>query len=240
MSEMKNILVTGSEGQLGKYFTAKLLERGHNVIGYDIVSHTENDKIVYRQVDITQGNEVRSAIEDLDEEIDVLVNNAGSAVFTPFEVRTEEEIDHVMDVNIKGTILLTQQVFTNFFKPRKSGSIVNIGSIYGMVSGDMNIYKPGDRRTSEIYGASKAAVIQLTKYFATYMAPYNVCVNCISPGGVYNHQSRSFVEAYTKKVPMRRMGKESDLFSVLDYLIADNAGYLTGQNITVDGGLTVW
>ena len=237
---MKNILITGSEGQLGKYFVAKLIEQGHNVIGYDIQPYSENDSIVYKQVDITSGGEVKAAIESLDGELDVLINNAGTAVFSPLEIRTEDEIDLVMDVNIKGTILLTQQVFTNFFKPRKSGSIINIGSIYGVVSGDMNIYKEGDRRTSEIYGASKAAVIHLTKYFATYMAPYNVCVNCISPGGVFNHQSESFIEAYVNKVPMKRMGREQDLFVTLDFLISDSSSYLTGQNIIVDGGLTAW
>jgi NAD(P)-dependent dehydrogenase (short-subunit alcohol dehydrogenase family) len=237
---MKNILITGSEGQLGKYFSNKLLEQGHNVTGYDVQQNSSNNDLSYRQVDITKESEVRAAVEDLGEKLDVLINNAGTAAFTPFEERTEEEIDRVMDVNIKGLLFLTQQVFTKIFKPNSGGRIINMGSIYGVVSGDMNIYKEGDRRTSEIYGASKAAVIQLTKYFSTYMAPFNVSVNCISPGGIFNHQSESFVKAYTNKVPMKKMGHEEDLFAALDFLISTSSSYLTGQNIIIDGGLTAW
>ena len=237
---MKNILITGSEGQLGKYFSNRLLEQGHNVTGYDINQKSSNNEISYRQVDITKESEVKAAVEDLGGKLDILINNAGTAVFTPFEVRTEDEIDRVMDVNIKGLLFLTQQVFTKIFKPNNSGRIINIGSIYGVISGDMNIYKEGDRRTSEIYGASKAAVIQLSKYFSTYMAPFNVSVNCISPGGIFNNQSESFVKAYAKKVPMKKMGHEEDLFAALDFLISNSSNYLTGQNIIVDGGLTAW
>ena len=109
-----------------------------------------------------------------------------------------------------------------------------------MVSGDMRIYKNGDRRTPEIYGATKAAVINLTKYFATYMAPNNVRVNCISPGGIYNNQDNDFVENYSKKVPMNRMGNENELLSTVEYLLSDQSSYVTGQNIIVDGGFTSW
>ena len=103
----------------------------------------------------------------------------------------------------------------------------------------MRLYAEGDRRTPEIYGASKAAVINLTKYFAAYMAP-NVRVNCISPGGIFNNQDSDFVQMYSRKVPMERMGKEEELLSTLEYLISDESSYVTGQNIVVDGGLTAW
>ena len=162
------------------------------------------------------------------------------SIFSPFEERTEDDIDFVFDVNVKGTILMTQAVFKNFFKPKKAGCIINLGSIYGVVSGDMRLYKEGDRRTPEIYGATKAAVINLTKYFATYMAPYNVRVNCISPGGIFNHQDPLFVKKYSEKVPLGRMGQEEELLSTLEYLISNNSTYVTGQNIVVDGGLTIW
>jgi NAD(P)-dependent dehydrogenase (short-subunit alcohol dehydrogenase family) len=115
-----------------------------------------------------------------------------------------------------------------------------MGSIYGMVSGDMGIYNEGDRRTPEIYGASKAAVINLTKYFSAYMAPDNVRVNCISPGGIFNHQDKDFVTKYSNKVPMNRMGFEDELSSTLEYLLSSESSYVTGQNIAVDGGFTSW
>jgi NAD(P)-dependent dehydrogenase (short-subunit alcohol dehydrogenase family) len=104
----------------------------------------------------------------------------------------------------------------------------------------MSIYNEGDRRTPEIYGATKAAVINLTKYFATYMAPNNVRVNCISPGGIYNNQDKEFIEKYSRKVPMNRMGYADELLGSLEYLLSDKSSYVTGQNIVVDGGLTCW
>jgi len=236
----KTILITGCEGQLGQAYIAKLLERGHKIIGFDLASEAKNKQIIYKKVDVSNMAEIKTAIGEIDEDIDVLINNAGTAVFTPFEERTEEELDRVIGVNIKGAIVMTQQVFNKFFKPKKSGCIVNIGSIYGVVAGDMRIYHNGDRQTSEIYGASKAATISITKYFSAYMAPYHVRVNCISPGGVFNNHEKVFVDAYSRKVPMGRMADKDDFFSTLEYLISDDSSYLTGQNIVVDGGLTAW
>ena len=234
---MKTAIITGSEGQLGKIFAAKLMQLGYEVIGCDLADSISRGN--YYQVDITKKSEIESMLTSC-KDIDVLINNAGTSAFTPFEDRSEEEIDIVMDVNIKGTILMTQLVYNNFFKAKKRGVVINMGSIYGMVSGDMRIYNDGDRRTPEIYGASKAAVINLTKYFAAYMAPDNVRVNCISTGGIFNHQDKDFVEKYSKKVPMDRMGNENELSSTLEYLLSDESSYVTGQNIVVDGGFTSW
>lgn len=237
---MKTVLLTGSEGQLGQVYAADLLAKGYRVIGFDVADKPKNAQVIYHKVDITKKADVKAALESIKSPIDILINNAGVAVFTPFEERTEEELDFVLGVNVKGAILVTQQVFNLFMKPQSRGCIVNVGSIYGVVAGDMRIYKPGDRRTPEIYGASKAAVIQLTKYLAAYMAPYNVRVNCISPGGIFNHQGEYFIDAYNKKVPLNRMGQDSEMLSTIHYLIADESSYLTGQNIVVDGGLTAW
>lgn len=236
---MKTVIITGCEGQIGRAFIRKLLSLKFKVIGFDVFPRSNQDKIEYFQVDITKVDAVKDALARIDR-VDVLINNAGAAVFSPFEKRTEEELDYVIGVNLKGTIFMTQAVFDRFFKEQKKGCIVNIGSIYGVASGDMRLYSEGDRRTSEIYGATKAAVINLTKYFCAYMAPYNVRVNCISPGGIFNHQDKEFVKKYSFKVPMGRMGKEEELLSTLEYLISDDSGYLTGQNIVVDGGFTAW
>ena len=103
----------------------------------------------------------------------------------------------------------------------------------------MNIYREGDRRTPEIYGASKAGLIHLTKYMSAYMAPFNVRVNSISPGGVFNNQDPKFVKKYSNKVPLNRMAKPSDLKSSLAFLTSPNSSYLTGQNIIIDGGRSI-
>ena len=235
---MKTALITGSEGQLGRAYISRLYDLNYQVIAFDIAPEPHRDDIQYFQVDITSYKQVEEALSELNTEINVLINNAGVSVFSPFEERTEEEVDFVIGVNLKGTLYMIQAVFNRFFKPQKSGCIVNVGSIYGLVAGDMRLYNEGDRRTPEIYGATKAAVINLTKYFAAYMAPYDVRVNCISPGGIFNHQDSEFVRKYALRVPLARMGQEEELLSTLEYLISDRSTYLTGQNIVVDGGFT--
>jgi NAD(P)-dependent dehydrogenase (short-subunit alcohol dehydrogenase family) len=237
---MRRSIITGCEGQLGRVFVSKLKELGYSVIGVDRCPCSDNPDVEYFQLDITKKSLVETFIKSLNGPIDVLINNAGVSVFSPFEERSEEELDYVIGVNIKGPLHMTQSVFNYKFKPQMTGCIVNIGSIYGVVAGDMRIYREDDRRTPEIYGASKAAVINLTKYFSCYMAPYNVRVNCISPGGIFNNQDKHFVEMYSSKVPMKRMGFEHELQSTLEYLISEKSSYLTGQNIIVDGGLTAW
>ncbi len=240
---MKTVLITGCEGQLGRACAAHLGRSGWRVIGFDLAPSSTMEEVRYLQVDITSQGRVRAAVEDLaagGERVDALINNAGTAVFTPFEDRTEAEIDTVMDVNLKGTVLVTQAVFNRFFRPRRDGAILNIGSIYGVAAGDMRLYEEGDRRTPEIYGATKAAVIHLTRYWAAYMAPHGVRVNCLSPGGIRHRQTAGFIRRYEAKVPMGRMGEPEDLFSTLDYLIDERSRYVTGQNIVVDGGFTVW
>jgi NAD(P)-dependent dehydrogenase (short-subunit alcohol dehydrogenase family) len=236
---MNTAIITGSEGQLGQFFVLQLKRLGFKVIGIDLADQVNNE-ITYYQADITKKAEIDAVLSHHDENISVLINNAGISVFKSFEERTEEEIDAVMDVNIKANILMSQAVYNKYYKSNNGGNIINIGSIYGVVSGDMRIYNNGDRRTPEIYGATKAAVINLTKYFATYMAPNNVRVNCVSPGGIFNEQDKNFIENYSYKVPMSRMGNQDELMSTIEYLLSEKSSYVTGQNIVVDGGFTCW
>jgi len=96
------------------------------------------------------------------------------------------------------------------------------------------------RNTPECYGASKAAIIHMTKYFSVHLAKYGIRVNCISPGGVFNHQGADFVENYSQRTPMSRMADEKELSGTAVFLASDGASYITGQNIAVDGGWTAW
>ena len=125
-------------------------------------------------------------------------------------------------------------------KEKNSGSIINIGSIYGIVSGDPRIYTDSARNTSEVYGASKAGVIHMTKYFAVHLAPFDIRVNCISPGGVFNNQGEDFVKNYSYKTPLGRMAKDSEITSAALFLASDESSYITGHNLVVDGGFTAW
>jgi len=104
---------------------------------------------------------------------------------------------------------------------------------------DFKIYGNSGRNSSEIYGATKAGVIHVTKYLAAYLAKHNILANSISPGGVFNHQDPNFVRKYKAKTPLGRMAEPEDLTGLIAFLCSDDARYITGQNIAVDGGFTL-
>jgi NAD(P)-dependent dehydrogenase (short-subunit alcohol dehydrogenase family) len=121
------------------------------------------------------------------------------------------------------------------------GNIINIGSMYGVVSPDPRMY--GDEsslRSPEVYAASKAGVIQLTRYLAVHLAAHNIRVNCLSPGGVFNDQTEEFSKSYNARVPLGRMAKPEDMKGALVFLASDASSYVTGHNLVVDGGFTIW
>ena len=125
-------------------------------------------------------------------------------------------------------------------KSHGQGAIINIGSIYGVVSSDPRIYADCARMNSEVYSASKAAVIHMTKYFAVHAAPLGVRVNCVSPGGVFNNQGEGFVQNYAQRTPFNRMAKDQEICGAVIFLASGDADYISGQNIVVDGGFTAW
>ena len=128
-------------------------------------------------------------------------------------------------------------------KKDHTGSIVNIASMYGSISPDPRIYTDCDRKNSEVYGATKAGIIQMTRYFAVHLAEMNIRVNCVSPGGLYNPdapQGEDFVKNYSYRNPMGRMGNAEEIIGVVLYLSSNAASYTNGQNIVVDGGMTSW
>ncbi len=163
-------------------------------------------------------------------------------MFSDFEKRNLKEIDNSFNINVRANILITQFLFNNYFKKQKTGKIINIASIYGMKSPDFSIYRKKDRKSSEIYGATKASIIQLTKYFASYMSNYKINVNCISPGGLENKQKqkRNFIKRYSAKVPLKRMGKVDELTSLILFLLDNKSNYINGENIVIDGGYNAY
>ncbi|MDC3106055.1 SDR family oxidoreductase [Gammaproteobacteria bacterium] len=237
---MRNVIITGSSGQLGSYFVDFFSGKGDKVFALDKY-HLQSDaskNVCQIEIDITDEIQVSEFFGSLSA-CDILINNAGVGVFTPLEQRTRKEFYDVMNVNLYGTFLMCQKAL-RLIKNSKSGRIVNIGSIYGVVSSDPKIYGSSGRNNSEVYSATKAGVIQLTKYLAVHFAPFKITVNSLSPGGVFNNQSSDFVGNYEEKVPLGKMAHPQDLISTLDYLVSDNSGYITGQNIIVDGGISVW
>ena len=248
----KIALVTGATGQLGRQFCHALAKAGAIVWVSDLeldqckkIVSSLNNKQDHHFIDLDVSNpkSVKNSFLTIQENTgtpDIIINNAGIAIFTPFENRTFDDFMNVMKINAGGTFLCIQEGSRLMREDKKGGSIINIGSIYGIVSSDPRIYNKNDRKTAECYGASKAAIIHMTKYFAVHLAEFDIRVNCISPGGVFNNQGKDFVKNYNSHVPMSRMANEEEIADTAIFLASDESSYITGQNIAVDGGWTSW
>ena len=246
----KVAMVTGSVGQLGRRYCRILATEGA------VVWVTDLDKGACQEVvdtlpgahhalalDVTDPDSVQGAMQEIERvsgRLDILINNAGIGVFEPFEERRFEDFMRVLTVNTGGTFLCIQQAVRLMKKKATQGSIVNIGSIYGVVSSDPRIYTDCNRMNSECYSASKAGIIMLTRYFAAHLAKEGIRVNCISPGGIFNKQGDDFVDHYSQGVPMARMGTEDELSGAVVFLSSAESSYMTGQNLIIDGGRLSW
>lgn len=251
----KCVLVTGISGQLGTAIAQSLLNNGAYVIGIDkeiTVQINElakfyEGRLKFFKFDITKKDDVDNFFGEFKEfKIDHLINNAGVSVFSSFWERTEEEIDWVLDVNLKGTFYFLRgylKHIKNFSRNPSGGSVVNIASHYGVISPDFRIYTDCPRVNSEIYGATKAGVIQLTKYFAVNAASLGVRVNSVSPGGILNDlepQGKDFQEKYSYRCPMGRLANVNEVVGGILFLISPAASYINGHNLIIDGGMTAW
>ena len=244
----KVVVITGAAGQLGAALCQAFSEVGAKVIGVDLVLPAETlEGVAYFELDITDKQQIRGVFGQSTEKyrrFDVLINNAGVSTFAPFEDRSEDDFDKVLDVNLKGTFFCIQSYVDLYDSYKmKTGNIVNVGSIFGLVSPDFRNYTDCSRKNSEIYGATKAGVIQMTKYFAVHLAERGIRVNAVSPGGIVNPKSPQgpdFQKKYGFRCPMGRMAEDSEIIGAAIYLASQAASYTTGQNIVVDGGMSSW
>ena len=244
----KSVVITGCNGQIGRELCRQYTDVGAKVIGIDISEKQSTDlnlkNFTYFISDIRQSTTIEKCFEEIKlrfGSIDILINNAGVATFDHYTKRSEDQLDFMMDVNLKGTFNCIRAFIIHSALDSRDRSIVNIGSIYGVISPDFRIYSEGDRRSPEMYGATKAGVIQMTKYFAVDLARSGIRVNSISPGGVFNPESpqdSEFVRKYVERSPMGRMASESEIASAVIFLTSNLASYITGQNLLVDGGYT--
>lgn len=245
------VLITGAAGQLGRtmaqafaregaiLWLADTSEESLNRTVSTLPAHQVAGTLIF---DITKPDAVETAFQSVETRsgcLDVLVNNAGIGVFTPFWDRSFDDFMSVLAVNVGGTFLCTRAAL-RIMKNRGEGSIVNIGSVYGLVSSDPRIYTDCSRINSEVYSASKAGVIQMTKYFAAHAANDGIRVNCVSPGGIFNNQGADFVANYSTRTPAGRMGNETEICGAVLFLASKESSYVSGQNIVVDGGFTAW
>jgi NAD(P)-dependent dehydrogenase (short-subunit alcohol dehydrogenase family) len=223
-------IVTGALGNIGPVWTAALEGAGASVVGLDL---REAEGV--RAADVADRGSLERVLADVGAPW-VLVNNAG--IDAP-PGGDEGDFARTLEVNVTGLYNATQ-VFGEAMCAAGRGSIVNIGSVYASVAPIPAFYDHIDPPFTKpaAYGASKAAVVNLTRYFARLWGPHGVRVNALSPGGVQGGQDEEFVRKYSERVPLGRMAAPGDLAGPLLFLASDASAYVTGHELRVDGGFT--
>lgn len=249
----KVIVITGATGYLGRAMCDDLSSAGAKVI---VLSPTLNrakelcDEININlnqayELNIKSDESIKKCVKDIlkdHKKIDVLVNNVCLVNAKKFGDYTREEWQENIDGSIVGTDMITNEVL-KFMKEVKKGKIINISSMYGMVSPDSSIYPNEESINPIAYGVGKAGLIQYTKYAAMMLAKYNINVNCISFGpfpNIENVKDEKFLNDLSEKTFLKRIGNPKETTSAVYFLSLDENSYMTGQNIVVDGGWTSW
>jgi NAD(P)-dependent dehydrogenase (short-subunit alcohol dehydrogenase family) len=256
----KIVLITGAGGLLGSVYANYFLLNGSKVVAIDLNKNSVieqfellfPEKFIFVKADITSKKsliDAQSKIKTCFGVPDVLINNAGldsppsapPEENGPFEDYPETSWDKVLDVNLKGAFLCCQ-IFGSVMAQQGHGSIINISSIYGVVSPDQKIYDYR-RKRGEIffkpiaYSASKSGLLNITRYLATYWAG-KVRVNTLTISGVFNDQDKAFIDAYSARIPIGRMAEAEEYLGAITFLASDASTYMTGSNMVVDGGWT--
>ena len=249
----KVAIVTGGYGYLGVAFVTALQEAGAIVIvagksreKYETV-FVSVDNIHFQRLDVSSTDSIKDCFASVSSEyghIDILVNNAMYLSGQYPEKITDKDLCISFD-GILGSVYKCIREVIPYMKDRCSGNIINIASMYGVVVPNFKTYLGEciDSFNPPQYGASKAGVIQLTKFFAEYLAPYDIRVNAISPGPFPSkrvQKNKEFVERLADCSPMKRIGEPDDLKGTIVFLASAASKYVIGQNIQVDGGWTIW
>jgi NAD(P)-dependent dehydrogenase (short-subunit alcohol dehydrogenase family) len=252
----RTVVVTGGLGQLGRQFTAALAARGARAVALDLAPATSAPAGVrVVQADVRRRESLEAALATIRAELGVphgLINaaaidsppDAPAGENGPFESYPLDSWNRVMDVNVTG-LMLCCQVFGAAMAEAGRGSIVNISSIYGLVSPDQRIYAyraaDGAPFVKPVaYSASKSALLNLSRYLATYWAPRGVRVNTLTLAGVANNQDARFLEGYCARIPIGRMARPDEYNGAVVFLCSDASAYMTGSNLVMDGGWTAW
>ena len=259
--ENEIVVITGVSGQLGLQYARAFLDRGARVAGLDIVDFdareslesTYSGRFSFVTCNVVSRESVEEALSQVKARLGVptvLINNAaidsppGAPLSEtgPFEEYPDASFDKVMDVNVKGVYMMCK-VFGGVMAAHEKGSIINISSIYGVVSPDQGIYEYRRQKGEEFYkpvaySVSKSAVMNMTRYLAAYWAKKKVRVNTLVIAGVFNHQDDEFLDAYCGRIPIGRMADESDYDGAVLFLASAGSAYMTGASLTVDGGWT--
>jgi 2-deoxy-D-gluconate 3-dehydrogenase len=261
----RTAVVTGGAGLLGSQFARTLAEAGASVIVADLdgsTAKTTAQSILdagYNahavEVDVRQPGSTKAMVEaahDFSGRADILVNSAAlDPKFDPehhvqgqnaFEDYPLDQWEQALSVNLTGMFLSCQAVVPDMLE-NGSGSIINLCSTYGLVGPDQRIYhQPGKpvQYKPVYYSVTKAGIMGLTRYLATYYSGKNLRVNALSPGGVFNDHDEGFVNNYAARTVLGRMADQDEMNAALLFLASDASSYMTGANLVVDGGWTAW
>jgi NAD(P)-dependent dehydrogenase (short-subunit alcohol dehydrogenase family) len=254
-------LVTGGAKNLGYDMALALAEAGADVVitsrdassaasSASAISKSTGRRILPLAFDVSDEPAVAAAINEIISQfgrLDILVNNAGNVgkstpETAPMERRELDDWNRVIAINLTGVFLCSKHAVATAMKPARRGVIVNIGSSAGIIGKDRRQYEgTGMGGATLDYHASKGGVISMTRDMAVYLAPHNIRVNCISPGGFRRGQPAKFVERYSSNVPMGRMGQDGkEMKGAILFMASEASSYVTGHNLVVDGGLTAW
>lgn len=243
--EDKVILLIGAGGLIGREVLLHLEANKAKVVAVDVKSFDSNADL-FIEANVTNKEEIDNVIKtvlDRYNRIDGLVNLAyprTSDWGNKFEEIELESWQKNVDMQLNAVFYLCQQVL-KVMKQQQSGSIVNIGSIYGVVGNDFSLYQEYGGTSPAAYTAIKGGIINFTKYLASYFGEDGIRVNCMSPGGVLDekNQHASFIQKYSAKSPLKRLGNPKEMAPAITFLLSDDASFITGHNLMVDGGWTI-
>ena len=251
--EGKDIWVIGGAGYLGQATVKLLLDSGAQVLCVDLENQAQqfaaslnNDHLTAATLDVRDEEEMNYFVDSKIKERGVphgLVILTFGSTHKHFEYLTGKDFDEVNHNGLTATFLLARRVGTEMEKMDR-GNIVLFSSMYGSVSPDPRVYELPMNVNPIEYGVGKAGIVQMTKYLAVHWAKKGIRCNCISPGPfphpTVQKKEAAFVSRLEQKVPMGRVGKPEEVAGAVTFLLTDAAGYITGQNIFVDGGWTIW
>jgi NAD(P)-dependent dehydrogenase (short-subunit alcohol dehydrogenase family) len=252
----KRVLLLGACGVLGRAHSRILVEHGVQLVvadrpGSEVIEYAKSLGIYGIEMDVANETSMVEGIVRASKRYDgldgAIFNSAITSEgleaigdpFHSFEAYPLALWQKAIDINLTGAFLFAREA-GKVLKEGGGGSLISVSSLYGVVGPDHRIYDGQSFQSFPAYSASKAGIIGLTRWLATWWGKDGIRVNSVSPGGVFNNHNERFTRAYSNRTPMGRMADKDEITGILVYLLSDSSRYCTGQNFAIDGGFTAW